>query len=68
LYQLFSYLKNAEALGGELASARGILLYPAVGQKVSFEATVQGHQMQVRTINLDQPWKGIRTDLQGMLN
>ena len=37
LYQLFSYLKNAEALGDEFANARGILLYPAVGEKVSFE-------------------------------
>ena len=63
LYQLFAYLKNAEALGDEYSSAKGILLYPAVGEKVSFEAVVQGHQMLVRTINLDQPWKDIRTDL-----
>ena len=68
LYQLFSYLKNAEALGGEFSNTRGILLYPAVGEKVSFGAVVQGHQMQVRTINLDQPWKDIRTDLLDLLN
>jgi 5-methylcytosine-specific restriction enzyme subunit McrC len=68
LYQLFSYLKNAEALGDEYSRAKGVLLYPAVGEKVSFEAVVQGHLMQVRTINLDQPWKGIRTDLLDLLN
>ena len=68
LYQLFAYLKNAESLGDEFANAKGILLYPAVGEKVSFEALVQGHQMQVRTINLDQPWIHIRSDLLSVLN
>jgi 5-methylcytosine-specific restriction enzyme subunit McrC len=68
LYQLFSYLKNAEALGDEFTNARGILLYPAVGEKVSFEAVIQGHPTLVRTINLDQPWKCIQSDLLGVLN
>jgi 5-methylcytosine-specific restriction enzyme subunit McrC len=67
LYQLFSYLKNAEARGAEFANAKGILLYPAVGEKVSFEALVQGHKIQVSTINLDQPWINIRSDLLGLL-
>src|SRR5262249_34289219 len=68
LYQLFSYLKNAEALGDEFTNARGILLYPAVGEKVSFEAILQGHPVLVRTINLDQGWKYIQSDLLGLLN
>ena len=68
LYQLFSYLKNAEAMSNEFLNAKGILLYPAVGEKVSFEAVVQGHQVQVRTINLDQAWAGIRADLLSLLN
>ncbi len=33
LYQLFSYLKNAEALGDEYSRAKGVLLYPAVGER-----------------------------------
>jgi 5-methylcytosine-specific restriction enzyme subunit McrC len=68
LYQLFSYLKNAEALGDEFTNARGILLYPAVGEKVSFEAILQGHRVLVRTINLDQGWKYIQSDLLDLLN
>jgi 5-methylcytosine-specific restriction enzyme subunit McrC len=68
LYQLFSYLKNAEALGDQFLSAKGILLYPAVGEKVSLDALVQGHKIVVRTINLDQEWQGIRSDLLEVLN
>jgi 5-methylcytosine-specific restriction enzyme subunit McrC len=63
LYQLFSYLKNAEAVGGPYRNAEGILLYPAVGEKISFSAHIQGHRMRVNTLNLDQPWQKIRSDL-----
>ena len=63
LYQLFSYLKNAEPLGPEYADAEGILLYPAVGEKLSFNAQIQGHMVRVCTVNLDQPWQQIRSDL-----
>jgi 5-methylcytosine-specific restriction enzyme subunit McrC len=62
LYQLFSYSKNAEAIGPEYRNAEGVLLYPAVGEKLSFRAEMQGHQVRVFTINLDQPWQLIRSD------
>ena len=63
LYQLFSYLKNAEAKGLAYKNAEGILLYPAVGEKIAFQAVIQGHPVRVNTINLDQPWQEIRSDL-----
>ncbi len=63
LYQLFSYLKNAEALGPAYSDAEGVLLYPAVGDKLAFDAHIQGHHIRVCTVNLDQPWQLIRSDL-----
>lgn len=63
LYQLFSYLKNAEALGDGYNDVEGILLYPAVGERLAFSADLQGHRVQVCTLKLDQPWQLIRSDL-----
>lgn len=68
LYQIFSYLKNSEALDPAYAHAEGVLLYPAVGEKLTFRASFQGHPIQVRTINLDQPWQDIRSDLLNILH
>ena len=67
LYQLFSYVKNSEALSSAYANSEGILLYPAVGEKIDFRAIFQGHSIRVVTINLDQPWHKIRTDLLSFL-
>lgn len=67
LYQLFSYLKNSEAEGPQYKNAEGILLYPAVGEKIAFEAVIQGHPVRVNAINLDQPWQDIRGDLLGVV-
>jgi 5-methylcytosine-specific restriction enzyme subunit McrC len=67
LYQLFSYLKNCEALGTVYSDTEGILLYPAVGDKIQFSADIQGHRVRVCTVNLDQPWHLIRSDLLAMI-
>ena len=69
LYQLFSYLKNSEARepASAYSDAEGILLYPAVGNKIKFGATIQGHHVRVLTVNLDQPWQQIRSDLLTMV-
>jgi 5-methylcytosine-specific restriction enzyme subunit McrC len=67
LYQLFSYLKNSEALSPAYANSEGILLYPAVGEKIDFRASFQGHPIRIVTVNLDQPWEKIRTDLLSVL-
>ncbi len=67
LYQLFSYLKNSEPRGPVYFNAEGILLYPAIGEKLSFKAKIQGHPVRVCSINLDQPWQMIRSDLLDVL-
>ena len=68
LYQLFAYLKNSERVGPEYEDAEGILLYPAVGEKVDFRAVIQGHPVRVCTVNLDQDWRGVRGDLLGVVS
>jgi 5-methylcytosine-specific restriction enzyme subunit McrC len=67
LYQIFSYLKNAEPLDRAYLNAEGILLYPATNEKLPFKAQIQGHVVRVCSINLDQPWQKIRNDLLAIL-
>ena len=67
LYQLFAYLKNAEAMDAVYKEAEGMLLYPTVQQALDESFTVQGHRMRICTINLAQPWQGIHDDLLGLI-
>lgn len=63
LYQLFAYLKNAEAKGDPYTQADGLLLYPTTGPTLDDTARIQGHRLRIRTLNLAQDWAGIRRDL-----
>lgn len=63
LYQLFSYLKNAEARGAEYHSTKGVLLYPTVGSDLDARVFVQGHEVRAVTLNLNQPWQKVRQDI-----
>jgi 5-methylcytosine-specific restriction enzyme subunit McrC len=67
LYQLFAYVKNLENRGEPDNRAEGILLYPAVHDRVKFETTIQGHRICARTVDLSQPWGDIRTELLAMI-
>ena len=62
LYQIFAYLKNQD---DELAE--GILIYPTVQQSLSLAYTHDGHTIRVETLNLNQEWQGIKTDLLGIV-
>jgi len=67
LSQLFTYVKNAEALGQAYRNVEGMLLYPAVGREIDEWFETQGHLMRVATVNLDQEWPRIRADLLQLL-
>ncbi|MBA3519181.1 MAG: 5-methylcytosine-specific restriction endonuclease system specificity protein McrC [Rhizobiales bacterium] len=67
LYQLFSYLKNAEARGPEFSDAEGILLYPAVGERLRARYKIQGHRLTAATVNLDQPWTAVAEELRSLV-
>ena len=62
LYQLFAYLKNQPARQ-QISPVEGILLYPVVQQELDLVYQLQGHRVNIKTINLNQPWPAIKTDL-----
>lgn len=67
LYQLFAYLKNAEAKGERYADAEGVLLYPTVSRPLADETWIQGHRIRVRTLNLGQVWQNIENELKDLI-
>ena len=62
LYQLYSYLRNAERREG-WEQSEGILLYPAVSDSFSHEFNIEGHRIRVVSVDLDRPWTGIHKRL-----
>jgi 5-methylcytosine-specific restriction enzyme subunit McrC len=63
LYQLFSYVINAHESWALDSPIRGMLLYPVVDKQIDLFYELSGHQMEIRTINLAQPWQAIHNDL-----
>jgi hypothetical protein len=63
LPKICAYLRNLEKRGGADAHADGILLYPAVSQRLDLRYRVHGHVVRVCTLDLAQEWKMIRRDL-----
>jgi 5-methylcytosine-specific restriction enzyme subunit McrC len=62
LYQLFAYLKNQPAQQ-QVSPVEGILLYPVVQQELDLVYQLHGNRVSIKTINLNQPWLAIKTDL-----
>ena len=67
LYQLFSYLTNLGQRGGADGLAEGVLLYPAIEEKLDLKYVIQGHSVRIRTLNLAQDWQSVRDDLLSVL-
>jgi 5-methylcytosine-specific restriction enzyme subunit McrC len=63
LYQLMSYLKNAESRGGNDAAAVGILLYPQTEERLRLRFKISGHEVRVFTVNLSEDWKSVHQEL-----
>jgi 5-methylcytosine-specific restriction enzyme subunit McrC len=63
LYQIFAYLKNIEKKNEKDKFSTGILLYPYVDQNLNYRVNIQGHDIVIRTINLNQEWHKIHADL-----
>lgn len=63
LYQLYAYLKSQEHRSEYHKSAAGILLYPAVKQKLQEKAEIQGHEIHWMTVDLTEPWEDIENNL-----
>lgn len=67
LYQLFSYLENRNLHVPDGPVHEGMLLYPVVSQPFRHDYELKGHRIQVRSIDLDQDWRGIHDDLLRMI-
>jgi 5-methylcytosine-specific restriction enzyme subunit McrC len=69
MYQLIEYLENSDKQSGMDFKSEGMLLYPAVSHEeaIPFQR-LRGHKITIRTINLNQEWKGIASDLMNFVN
>lgn len=63
LYQIFSYLKNAEAKGEIYKNSTGVLLYPQVDKAFDKSYDIQNHIIRMCTLNLDDDWEYIEKNL-----
>jgi len=67
LYQIHAYLTN-KAVESGWENVEGMLLYPSNGYRFDHAFTLHGrHRVRVCTIDLQQPWPMIETDLLGLL-
>ena len=66
LYQILAYLRN-QAIQEGWEAVEGILLYPAVNQKLHHKFQLEGHTVQIVTLDLNQPWQKIRDRLLELL-
>lgn len=67
LYQLFAYLKNLELREGPDALAKGVLIYPTVEKSIHLRYRLDGHPLEIRTLNLAADWRDIRTELHSLV-
>ena len=68
LYQLFSYLNNQVTDSEITHNCEGILLYPSVKNDFIYSYRYKKHKIRVISINLNQDWKNIETDLLNIVN
>ena len=66
LYQIYSYLENVKLKDEQ--ELEGILLYPTIDEEYSLSALYNGHQISIKTINLNQEWNLVHRDLLSVIN
>ena len=68
LYQIFSYLSNADCSAATSGRYEGILLYPTVEEDIALHYELGGYPISVRTINLNQEWSLVHRDLLAIIS
>ena len=63
LYQIYTYLKTQEQRAGQFISSTGILLYPAIKEKLSEKIELQEHQIRIECVDLTDSWENIEKSL-----
>ena len=61
LYQMLAYLQHTAL--GLTAQVDGILLYPMTGVPIQLHYRLLGHDLQIVTVDLTQPWPAIHNEL-----
>ena len=61
LYQLLAYVRNI-GVASDMPVA-GMLIYPAIGERPLLRYRLQGHDVSIAFVNLDQPWREIHSNL-----
>ena len=65
LYQIYAYMKNTEV--SENQSLEGMLLYPSIDGDIDHQFIKDGNKISVKSINLNQDFEGIKTDLKRVI-
>ena len=67
LYQLLSYVINFARNSGREVS--GLLLYAKTNEEISpdFSASITGHRIAAKTLNLDAPWREVQEQLDAVV-
>ena len=68
MYQMFSYLKNAETKGEVYKNSTGILLYPQVDKSLDNIYKLEDHKLKICTVNLNDDWQNIHNRLLEIVN
>jgi len=68
LYQLYAYLKNFPQSKITEQKCRGMLIYPTTTMDYNLTYDLDGHQISINTINLNQHWTKIHDDLLGFID
>jgi 5-methylcytosine-specific restriction enzyme subunit McrC len=67
LYQLYAYLRTQEQRSTVHRNASGMLLYPTTVRELNKTMLVQGHRMNVATLDLSVPWEKIEDNLKSLV-
>lgn len=69
LYQLFTYVKNLAANDSNPLnkSCEGMLIYPVNGYELNNSFVLNGHKIDIVTVDLSKSWKSIEAELLSLI-
>ena len=67
LNQLYSYLMHQEDGTPRICKTKGMLLYPTISEEYNLEYRYKDHPIEIRTVNLNQHWEGIKERLMAII-
>jgi 5-methylcytosine-specific restriction enzyme subunit McrC len=67
LYQIVAYIENRDLEKPDGPPHEGMLLYPVVEKPFRLEYILNGRKVQVRTVDLSQPWSAVAEEMLGLI-